>query len=315
MPDSLGPRPQQAATGAAPGKVILFGEHSVVHGRPAVAAALAHGLGATAEHDPEGPVLHIPRWQQHVRPNQGLDAISRAFAAALSAAGMAPDAPVAVTLDGALPMGVGLGSSAAFAVSLLRALGAFRGESLDEATLIEGAAQVEAVFHGNPSGLDHTVVCKGGCLAFTRGTSPTMRAVTVGARVPLVVGWARREGTTREVVEAVAARLTTLPSHYERLLDAMGDVARAGIAALEAGDLPALGALFDLNHGYLNALGVSSVANERMVELARDAGALGAKLTGAGRGGAIIALVPEGQEGVVAALQQGGFSAFSTRLG
>ena len=308
----------RAATGAAPGKVILFGEHAVVYGRPAVAAALGHGLGAIAEPTDDGPTLHIPAWGPkglHVRLEgaDGLDAIGRAFVAALDAAEVGRP-KVAVTIDGALPLGVGLGSSAAFAVSMLRALGEFRGAPFEREALLQAAASVETVFHGNPSGIDHTVIADGGCLRFQRGSEPAFRAVRLAREVPLVVAWTPREGTTREVVAGLRRRRDEMTDLYEDLFDAMGAVANAGIAALESGDLDALGQLFDLAHGYLNACGVSRVANERMVACAREAGALGAKLTGAGAGGAVVAAAPRRAHESGAALVSEGFQAFATQL-
>lgn len=307
----------RVATGAAPGKVILFGEHAVVYGRPAVAAALGHGLGAVAEPADDGPTLHIPAWGPsglHVRlgAGEGRDAIARAFAAALDAADVGRP-KVAVTLDGELPLGVGLGSSAAFAVSMLRALAGFRGEAFDREGLLAAAAQVEAVFHGTPSGIDHTVIADGGCLRFEAGAAEPFRPLRLPVAVPLVVGWTQREGTTREVVAGLRRRRDALPTLYERLFDAMAEVTEAGTEALESGDVEALGPLFDLAHGYLNACGVSGVANERMVACARRAGAGGAKLTGAGAGGAVVA-VAEDAEPVVTALRAEGFEAFATQL-
>jgi mevalonate kinase len=105
------------------------------------------------------------------------------------------------------------------------------------------------------------------------------------------------------------------PKLYDGLLDAMGDVAEAGVEALAAGDLGQLGVLFDLNHGYLNACGVSSPENEQMVYLAREAGALGAKITGAGCGGAVVALAPDGADEIIQSLRRGGFDAFETTIG
>ena len=307
------------AAGAAPGKVILFGEHAVVYGRPAVAAALTHGLGASAEKSEHGPLLRIPRWGTHgleVRPFLGLSegAVSKAFETALTFAGCGEDEPVLVTIDGALPLGVGLGSSAAFGVALLRALSDHRGTPLEEDALIAGADAIERVFHGQPSGLDHTVVIHGGCVRYRRDDSPLFRRVVFGRPIPLVVAWTPRHGSTRDAVEAVRQRHGVLPDHYDSLFDAMEALAEAGVEALEDGDLPRLGALFDLNHGYLNACGVSHPSNEKMVAVARENGALGAKLTGAGFGGAVIALPSGHPDALAMALKNDGFDVFVTEL-
>ncbi len=307
------------AAGAAPGKVILFGEHSVVYGQPAIAAALGHGLGATVESCDDGPWLRIPRWGSEgleVRPSvdgKG-DAMCSAFALALRMTDLSLDAGVRVTVDGQLPLGVGLGSSAAFAVALLRGLADQQGQQLSHQRLSEGAEAIERIFHGNPSGLDHTVVITGQCLHFNRGETPRFREVQLGAELPIVIAWTPRAGTTREAVAQLKARRDQCPVEYDELFGAMGRLADAGAAALEAGDLQRIGTLFDLNHGYLNACGVSSPANEKMVHLARSAGALGAKLTGAGRGGASIALAPDDPNRVVEVLREAGFDALFTTV-
>ncbi len=307
------------SAGAAPGKVILFGEHSVVYGQPAIAAALGHGLGASVQESDEGPWLKIPRWGSDgltVRPihGGGGDAMQRAFALALHRCGLNVQSQLDVTIDGQLPLGVGLGSSAAFAVALLRGLMAYSGHPLDETSLMSAAADIEAIFHGNPSGLDHSVVVTGRCLIFERDREPNYDFVRLQKSIPLVIGWAPREGTTREAVEQVRRRHTEHPQDYEHLFGSMGRVAREAVPALEAGDLLRLGALFDVNHGLLNACGVSSLANEEMVLIARGAGALGAKLTGAGRGGAVIALAQNNGDEIVTALRQAGYDALSTEI-
>jgi hydroxymethylglutaryl-CoA reductase len=304
-------------TGAAPGKVILFGEHAVVYGRAAIAASIDRGLGATAEPDAQGPTLRVPGWglEVHLGGAEGrFDAVARGFAACLEVVGVT-DRQVCVTVDGELPPSVGLGSSAAFAVAVLRCLASWQGRSLVGPGLLEAAHQVETVFHGTPSGLDHTVIAQGGCLRFVRGAAPAFTPVPLAAPVPVVIGWAPRAGSTHQAVAELRARRAALPALYEQLFDAIGAVTEAGVAALAAGDWATLGRLFDLNHGYLNACGVSNVDNERMVALARSHGALGAKLTGAGLGGAVLALTPTGGDQVRQALCEAGFQAMTTTLG
>ena len=312
-----GPR---LGTGAAPGKVVLFGEHAVVYGRPAVAAVLGCGLGATVEAGEAGAVLTIPRWGKsglvvRLADDRGIEAIARAFRIALEGVGLDAESPVRVTLAGRLPLGVGLGSSAAFAVAVLRGLADYNGVELSLEALMAGAQAVEEVFHGNPSGMDHTVVTHGGCLRFQRDQTPAFVPIRCASPVPVVIASTPRQGTTREAVDRLRARWQAQPEPHERLFDAMAEITEAGIEALAQGDLGALGALFDLNHGCLSACGVSSLENETMVHIARKAGALGAKLTGAGHGGAIVAVTPERGDEVATALLEAGFAAFRTVVG
>ena len=308
------------ATGAAPGKVILLGEHAAVYGRPAIAAALACGLGAAVQADAHGPVLHIPAWGQNVRVRPdgtgGFESLSKAFAAALGLAGL--DTPqarsVSVTMDGELPPSVGLGSSAAFSVALLRALGKWRGRPFTQSDVLEGAYELERVFHGSPSGVDHTVATLGGCLRFQRGATPPHTRIVIAAAVPLVIAFAPREAAGRQMVEGLRARRDGQPAIYERLFDTIGELVEAGQVALADGDLVTLGRLFTLNHDLLRACGVSSAANDTLVALARTHGALGAKLTGAGGGGSVIALLPGDPTALLRACEAGGFGAFVTRI-
>lgn len=304
-------------TGAAPGKVILFGEHAVVHGQPAIAAALGIGLGATATAC-EGPAqLHIPAWDTHIQLKGGadFDALARGFKAALTAVGL-EGASVSVTLDGALPPSVGLGSSAAFAVALIRALSGFARRPLDHEGTLKAADAVERVFHGNPSGLDHTVATLGGCLRYTRGPQgPSFTPISMAQPMPVIVAWTPRLGSTRQAVAQVGARYARWPDLIGGTFTAIGEIAEAGAKALEAGDFERIGVLFDLNHGHLNALGVSCPESERLVALARQAGALGAKITGAGLGGAIIAVSPPDPQPLLDAFDEAGCAAFATTVG
>jgi len=285
------------ATGAAPGKVILFGEHAVVHGQPAIACTLSdRGVASTCTADPDGPRLDMPEWGQSVRPattDRAVEAVPRAFALALAFVGLPAEARLRVTVEGNLPPSVGMGSSAAFSVALLRGLAAFAQRPLTEADLLEGGTQLEGVFHGDPSGLDHTTVALGGCVYFRRAGSDqdkVVRRIALPAPVHLAMGVTARAGNTRQLVARLKTRAADAPRAFAPVFDAIGALAGEGERALEAGDWARLGVLFDVNHGLVNALGVSTLACELMVDRARAAGALGAKLTGAGGGGAVIAV-------------------------
>lgn len=303
--------------GAAPGKIILLGEHAVVYGQPAIAAALSIGLGAACEAHPV-PRLRIPAWGQSgldiTLDGSRLDAVGRAFAAILAVVDP-PSRAVLVTVDGELPLGVGLGSSAAFAVAVARAVADHAGKRLDQAQILAAAAAAERVFHGNPSGLDHTVCTLGGCLLYQRHATPRFTPLAVARPLDAVLAWTPRAGSTRQAVEGLRARHDAAPAQYDRLFEYMGALTRAGEQALAAGDADALGRLFDLAHGCLNACGVSTPTLEAMVHTARSAGALGAKLTGAGNGGAVIALTDGDSQPVHAALRTAGFQAAICRIG
>ena len=172
------------AVGAAPGKVILFGEHAVVHGRPAIAVALSHGLGVVVRASSATPKLHIPRYlvvEAQSDRGSGSDAVTRAFHRALDLVGPKDGTGVDVTIDGELPLGVGLGSSAAFSVSLIRGLADYSRLSLSDETLRGYAHELESIFHGNPSGLDHSVIIQNEALRFDPIHKPRFESIQLGS--------------------------------------------------------------------------------------------------------------------------------------
>jgi mevalonate kinase len=307
---------QTHAMGAAPGKVILFGEHAVVHGRPAIAAALSHGLGAVVSRRTEGKArLHIPRWGRSgllvdAGREEGTksDAIARAFLKALDLLQVSADSSIDVTMDGELPLGVGLGSSAAFSVALLRVLADFKKKVLCDAELGKLAFELESIFHGNPSGLDHSVIIHNECVRFVAKKPLEFRSIKLAVTLPLVVAWTPRQGTTKDAVGHVADLQRRSPAVTGQMFDFIETIVERAVDCLEQGHLSQLGDLMNFNHGALSALGVVSAENEKMVSIARDAGALGAKVTGAGFGGAMIALAPGRGEHVQSVLRKNGFS-------
>ena len=284
---------------SAHGKVILLGEHAVVYGHPALAGALADGV--TVEARPGRGVLRIPQWSCVVDPALDTDAtLARAYAAIRERAG-APALDLSLTFN--LPTGAGLGSSAAMAVAVGRALG------LEGAALADAAMASETVIHGRPSGLDHTVSMAGGFGLFTRAAGLEPLAA---APLSLTIGHTGKARDTKGRVARVA-----------ELVDQRGDEVRARFAAIEAlvargaeavarGSYGELGEAMNENQRHLEALEVSCPEIERMCALARDAGAFGCKLTGGGGGGCVIAV---GNDAAVADAWRGaGFQTFAATV-
>jgi mevalonate kinase len=183
--------------------------------------------------------------------------------------------------------------------------------------LVEKGFALERVFHGNPSGVDHTVIATGGCLRYQRAPEEPrgrLDPITLPRRLRLAIGLAGPHAGTANAVTALQERRRRHPSHHQRLWDAVGAIANDGCLALESGAYGAVGELMDMNQGLLNALGVSTPAIETMCALARERGALGAKLTGAGGGGAVIALVDDDPAPVLRAFEAAGFPAFAATL-
>jgi len=285
--------PSASAGGRAGGKIILLGEHVVVYGRPAVAAGLPIGLEAQVVYG-LGPSLEgHPGARGDSRPRE-------LVRAAATLVGLEPS-DLVVQVRSELPPGRGFGSSAALAVAVLRALGERAGRTFTRAEELELGRQLEAVFHGTPSGIDPAAAALGGCFSFVRGEPPTITPLALGRPLPLVIAFDDAERSTGEVVAGLRARREAAPDRYDELFDAVAAVVEDGIAAARAGNLAELGRAFDRNQALLETLGVSSPDTDRAVRAARRAGALGAKLTGGGAGGAIIALATDTAP-VVAAL-------------
>jgi mevalonate kinase len=311
------------ATAEAPGKAILLGEHAVVYGHPALAGALGRGVRVTVRADPQGPRLHPGPLAAPVPIREG-DGGALGTALARVLADVAPGLrQVALVAEGSLPLGSGLGSSAALSVACARALAQTAGAPLSPDRLYDVVRHAEEVFHGNPSGVDQATVVRGGVLLFRRastepGARPHVTPVTPARPLHLVVAMLRPHTGTREAVAALRERRDRHPRTVDGLMAELGALALDGARALESGCPGRLGELMDLSHGILAALGVSSDDLDHLVHLARRAGALGAKLTGAGVGGAIIALpgqAPDAAQRILDAMTTVGAVAFLARVG
>ena len=294
------------------GKVILIGEHAVVYDQPALAAGLSLGVSAAA-FDGQGR-LTAPGWGVEATAGDG-SAIGTAFAALLRRLGVAHGdfagaAAVDVRVAGDLPARSGLGSSAALAIAVARAVAEARGGDAETARLAAGDA--ESVFHGKASGIDLAAAASGGVGSFRRGTG--WRPVEVLQSMTLCVGLSGQVRDTRAQVEAVA-RLRERTPAVDGIFVTLGQLAAAGELALGRGDVDELGRLLDVAHGLLAALRVSSPELETLVHAARAAGAVGAKLTGGGGGGAVIALAPGHERDVLRRWKAAGFEGFLARIG
>ena len=285
----------------APGKVLLFGEHSVVYGHPAIACALDRGVEAIARRGPTE--IRCDEWDLVAEPGDG----SKVGAALEALLARLPCDGAAVELMPSIPPGAGLGSSAAMAVAAARAIATLHGASLEPAVLEVAAEASERVFHGNPSGLDQTTVIRGGLIRFRRGAAgPSVEMIARSSPLPLVVALVEPGADTGEMVAAVRRQRERLTGIAAGIHAQMGAIADAACAALAAEEDERVGELMNVNHHLLGAIGVSTPALDAAASIARAAGALGAKLTGAGGGGAIVALAPGTREAVADALERSG---------
>jgi mevalonate kinase len=290
----------------AGGKLILLGEHAVVYGVPAIAAGLDRGAEAIAR-PAERAELVID--QTIVRPEDASE-LGRAFGALLAELG-AP--PFRIELALAIPTGSGLGASAAIGVATARAvLEAWQRPDEGDAVL-RAANAWERVFHGNPSGIDTAAAMLGGCIWFVRDEGPMPLAL--GAPLTLAITVAGPPASTKQMVESVARLRQRRPALVEKSFDGIRSLVRNASLCLQAGDAVGLGKLLDLNQMILAGLHVSTEGIEKACAIARDAGALGAKLTGAGGGGCVFALVDADPEPVLQAWTRAGFSGFAAVIG
>jgi mevalonate kinase len=269
-------------------KVILAGEHFVVHGGPALAVPVASLR-----------LCLVPALPGDPRPDRRLLAAWR-----LAAPGGPRRPPFGVVSD--IPQGRGLGSSAALSVALVRAAARTAGQRPGWQAVASRAREVEAVFHGRSSGLDPAVIAAGRPLLWLGGTGARPRAhlldVDLAGHV-LVVAVLPGGRRTQRAVARVAALAHDRPAGFAALAESSGAVVEAAASALTGGGgaaglstaarARALGACLAHAHGLLRALGVTSVAADRLAGALSAAGALGAKLSGAGPGGAVVALAAE----------------------
>lgn len=285
----------ETAERTAPGKVILCGEHSVVYGRPAIAVPVST-MRATARVEPapvgSGLRIHALNLSQTLAlrdtaSSHPLAKIARLVLDALEA----PEPDAVLTLNSDLPVASGMGSGTAITVAAARALSASLGRELPPEILSALTFEVEKIHHGTPSGIDNTVVAYERPIFFKRGSPP--EAFSIHTAFHLLIANSGIAASTRESVAEVRHRWETAQSYYDVIFDCIGAIAQAARAAVEQGALQALGVLFNENHDLLAKLGVSLYQLDQLTSAAREAGALGAKLTGSGQGGNIIALVEQ----------------------
>lgn len=296
----------------APGKIILFGEHAVVYGRPAIAVPVAEVQARAALH-PAGsgtgfritaPDLGKDYDLAEADPDDPLATIVQATLQYLNQAAP-PEATLKVSST--IPLGRGLGSGAAISTAIVRSLAQFLHHSLAPAEVSSLVYEVEKLYHGTPSGIDNTVVAFEQPVYFIKGR-PIQR-MRVKHPLTLVVGDTGIVAPTHMVVGDLRRSWQAKPERYEGYFDEVGVIVNQARVAIEEGRLGvmAIGELMNENQELLESLGVSSPELDGLIQVARQAGALGAKLSGAGWGGNMIALAePQVAAGVAQALTQAG---------
>jgi len=296
----------------APGKVILFGEHAVVYGEPALAAPVQQvrarvqvsaGLGLPAGSvQIEAPALNLVTRLADLPDQHPLAAAVRLTCEQLGVLRL-PACRIRITST--IPVAAGLGSGAAVSVALVRALSAFLGHPLPDSAVCDLAFEVEKLHHGTPSGIDNTVITYARPVYFEKGLPgdpaaggrpPRLETLHVAAPFTLLIADTGIASPTAAAVGAVRTAWQADSQRYFAIFHQIGDFVRAARQFIETGATDALGPLMTANHALLQQIGVSSPELDTLVDAALAAGALGAKLSGGGRGGNMLALLPASAE-------------------
>jgi mevalonate kinase len=306
----------------APGKIILFGEHAVVYGRPAIAVPVSQVRAkASVTPDPLGASGQVRILARDIGLESSLSDLPKDHPLALAVEGVLQQAGVThppalrLQISSTIPIAAGLGSGAAVSVAIARALSAFLGHPLADDQVSHIAYQVDQKYHGTPSGIDNTVIAYAQPVYFIRG-QPFARLCTVQP-FTVVIGNTGIASPTAQVVGDVRQRWQASPAVYEQLFDEIASISRQARTIIEEGPVAELGPLMTHNQALLQQLDVSSPALDRLVAAALAAGANGAKLCGGGRGGNMIALAdPETAPAIADALRgAGAINTITTTVG
>lgn len=283
---------EQIVTSVAHSKLILIGEHAVVHGQPAIAIPFPLvGAESEVEHVPgkvkidssfyHGPIDSAPSI---------LEGIVMCIKESLANLGM-PEKDLLIKIKSSIPPGKGLGSSASSAVAVIRSLFTFFDKTYTEDEILHLANVAETYAHGAPSGLDPLTITSGSPVWYAKSDGP--KFIQPNSDFYFIVADSGRMADTRTAVESIAELLKSAPQKIQSKLDRIGELTNQVKTSLEKTGKHLLGSFLDEAQKELEALGVSDTGLNRLISIAREEGALGAKLTGSGNGGCIIALAKD----------------------
>jgi len=294
---------------SAPGKIILFGEHAVVYGRPALAVPVTqvHADVEITDSDAAGIWVQAPDIHLHAELNTlpSDHPIAAVIHNLFFLSRVSPFPSININISSTIPVASGLGSGAAVTVALTHAVASHIKYSMTDEQVNAFAFEIEKLYHGTPSGIDNTVVTYARPVYFVKGQA--IEAFKVRQPFTIVIGDTGISAPTRESVADVKKLWEADQTKWEKVFDDVGEISFSARRVIEEGWVKMLGPLMDENHALLQEMTVSSPELDKLVSAARNAGALGAKLSGGGRGGNMIALVePERAEVVAKSLMAAG---------
>jgi mevalonate kinase len=296
---------------SAPGKVILFGEHAVVYNRPALAVPVTqvHADVEVLDSSRKGIWIHSPGIELHAELHSlptdhpiG-SVILKFFSPPFSSPHfleekMGGQNGVEISIASTIPVASGLGSGAAVSVALIRALASYVAHPLSDDRVNGLVYEIEKLYHGTPSGIDNTVITYAKPVYFIK--NKPIETFKVGKPFTIVIGDTGTPAPTKESVGDLRLLWLRDMNHFEGIFNEIAQISLIARRSIECGNPESLGNLMDHNHSLLQDMTISSPQLDNLVAAARDAGAMGAKLSGSGRGGNMIALVEQSKAESVA---------------
>jgi mevalonate kinase len=304
---------------SAPAKVILTGEHFVVHGQPALAAAIdiyskvtvrsnvqqiieitSSSLGITNKFS----IKQLGKKINLISNNRVMEPLKHIIEKILQIAGQV-DCGLKIQIDSEIPVGVGLGSSASTAVSTTMAVAKYLNLELEKNEIFEIASIQEKLIHKKPSGIDCTTATYGGVIFFKIGK--ISEYLQPNNNINIVIGDTRNKRSTGDLVTRVTQLVNLGNGEISRISESAGKLTIEAVRSYREGDFETLGKIMNKNHKLLQKIGISTIQLDQFVKVSRQAGALGAKLTGAGGGGCMIALCrPKNKYKIANAIENAG---------
>jgi len=286
---------------SAPGKIILFGEHAVVYGRPALAVPVTqvHADVEVTASSRNGIWIDAPDINLHAEVNTlpSDHPIASVIHNFLFISRISPFPNLDIKITSTIPVASGLGSGAAVTVALTRALLSHLDYPMPDEGINSFAYEIEKLHHGTPSGIDNTVVTYAKPVYFIKGQP--IETFSVGNPFTIVIGNTGVSAPTKESVADVRKLWEADQAKWEGMFDKVGTIAKEARKAIESGKAKVLGKLMNQNHTLLQEMTVSSPELDNLVSAVLNAGAAGAKLSGGGRGGNMIALVEKEKAPVI----------------